>query len=499
MKGCIFGKDKWKGNIFNIDDEKRKDVMNCLLEDKAYDQSSIKNKTEETLVNRYADISKFIDDKRMDENKTNTFISYFLERLVLVELIITKDDTPMVFEVINDRGESLKSFEILKGKMVGALNKSDTEAFSNKWDIAISKLHDIENDFFIDYIKARFIFKRNSKLEASINQMYHRYIFDINDIADNLQFRKTDPQQITNIKDFIDKDLRYYSQLYSKIRGNNDEFLRYCNTILQFSGQYQIILSACDVDDSEEDNKINTIAKEYERLYMILRLNGAYDSNTFQEISYSLNEKIKNKDISEYHGVFDDAISQTIRERKQVATVSSLLDYSSFLQANYTNLDTRFLRYYLARVEQYICDSARQGAMKNSVEYIATKTGNKTAYHIEHILSHNETNRNYFNDDEDFELNRNRLGGLLLLKDRDNISSGNEEYIDKLKTYSSGLVLGHSLCEDFYHANKNMEDFNKELKIKCGLEFESINVFDKVALEKRNKLLYNLTKLIWDI
>lgn len=498
LKSCIFGKDKWKGNVFRLDHEKRVAVMNCLLEEKPYTES-FKNKTEETLVGRYADISKYIDDKKMDEQKIDTFISYFLERLVMVELSITKDDTPMIFEVINDRGEALKSFEILKGKLVGALSKTDTENYSQKWDTAVAKLHEIENDFFIDYIKAKFVFKRNSKIEASINQQYHRYIFESNEIADSLQFRKTDKNQLKNIKCFIDSDLRYYSKLYSKIKSNKDEYLKYCNGILQFSGQYQIILSACKVDDPEEDKKISIISKEYERLYTILRLNGAYDSNSFQEISYSLNEKIRDVAISDYRQVFDAIITDAIKERKQIAVVNSLLDYTSFLRMGYTTLEQRFLRFYLARIEQYICAEARQGAMKDSVEYIATKTGYKTGYHIEHILCHNETNLSYFKDEEDFESHRNLLGGLLLLKDRDNISSGNEEYEDKLKTYSSGLVWGHSLCQDFYHANKDMDDFNAQFQKEYGMQIHAIDKFDDKALEERNKLLYQLTKIIWEI
>ena len=127
LRECIYARDMFQGNIFCIDNEKRKDVMQSILDGIEYDKP-FKNKTEETLASRYTDISKYIDSKSMDENELTAFIYYFLNRLVLVELSIQKDDTPMVFEVINDRGEALKPFEILKGKMIGLLAKSDTEA-----------------------------------------------------------------------------------------------------------------------------------------------------------------------------------------------------------------------------------------------------------------------------------------------------------------------------------------------------------------------------------
>lgn len=500
LKECIYGRDKWKGNIFRLDHDKRHMMMDKILNGDNEVPKEFKNKTEETLWNRYVDISKYIDDKNMDSKKLDTFISYFLERLVLVELTITKDDTPMIFEVINDRGEALKPFEILKGKLVGALDKNDTEKYSDLWDKAMSRLFGMEDAFFVDYLRSRFIFKRNSKIESSINNAYHRYIFESNDIGQSLAFRKTDKNQIVNIKGFIGESLPYYSKLYAKTRNNElkDEFLAYISNIHDLKGHFAIILSACEINDPQEDEKIRKIAREYDRLYMLLRLNGVYDSNAFQEISYNLNGMIQGKTIDQYRGLFDEALKEAIGERRSKESITTLLDYATFKTMGYHNIEKRALRYFLARVEKYICDGIKQN-MQDTVEYISTKTGNKTGYHIEHILSHNDTNRAYFDTEEEFETSRNQLGGLLLLKDLDNISSGNEEYADKLKTYSAGLVWGHTLVDAFHHVNKDLEAFNEELYSKCGNQICPIAVFDKDALEQRNKLLYEIVKIIWEI
>lgn len=500
LKDCIYGRDKWKGNVFRLDHDKRHRVMDMILNGETMAPENFKNKTEETLWNRYIDISNYIDGKNMDSKKLDTFISYFLERLVLVELTITKDDTPMIFEVINDRGEPLKPFEILKGKLVGALDKNDTESYSNTWDDSLSRVFNMEDDFFVDYLRSRFIFKRNSKTESSINNAYHRYIFENNDIGQSLGFRKSDKNQISNIKDFIGNCLVYYSRLYSKIRNNTikDEFLNYLSDIHNISGHFPIILSACEIGDALENEKIRAIAKEYDRLYVLLRLNGVYDSNSFQEISYNLNESIKGKTIAEYRDLFNAVLEKTISDRKNKSNITSVLEYSTFKSMGYDNIEKRALRYFLARVEKYICDGMNQN-MKDSVEYISTRTGYKTGYHIEHILSHNDVNRSYFASDEEFEIYRNQLGGLLLLKDADNISSSNELYEDKLKTYSAGLVWGHTLCVDFHHINKDLDAFNSFLLQKSNEQIRPIKVFDKEALEERNKLLYEIVKLIWEV
>ena len=465
LRDCIYAKDQFKGNVFCIDNDKRKNVMQCILDGSEY-QDAYKNKTEETIIERYEDISRFIYDRQL--------------------------------EVINDRGEALKPFEILKGKMIGLLSKSDTNKYSEKWDAALNRISGREDNFFADYLKSQFVFKKNASLEKQIINSYHRYIFDYNDIANKLSFRRADKKHHENIKLFINNELDYYTSLYAKISTCGDEFVQYNLNINDISGLYQQIMAACDVNDELTDEKIHAIAKEADRLWVLFVLNGIYDSNDFQDVSYRLNGKLKGLDMASYREVYDEIIMQSIREKRNVSGEVSLLDFNSFLRKNYTNTNRRFLRYLFSRVEKFICEHTNQN-MQNDIYYISTKTGNKTGYHIEHILSENEKNRGYFKDVEEFEDQRNLLGGLLLLKGLDNISSGNEEYSDKLKTYSNGLVWGHSLCEDYYHANKDFDKFNKELSDKCNVGFKAYSVFDQNALMERSRLLYEIVKVIWEV
>lgn len=51
-------------------------------------------------------------------------------------------------------------------------------------------------------------------------------------------------------------------------------------------------------------------------MYMLLRLNGAYDSNSFQELAYRINGNIRGKAVEEYRQVFDDILREAISERK---------------------------------------------------------------------------------------------------------------------------------------------------------------------------------------
>ena len=334
-----------------------------------------------------------------------------------------------------------------------------------------------------------------------INNAYHRYVFESNnDVANGFGFRIFDKNHLYNIKRFIKEILPYYCSLYAKITSNsiNNEYLSYLSNAHKIAGQYGIIMSACALNDKEELEKIDIISFEYDRMCMLLRLNGAYNSNTLQDLTLALHKDLKHKHMSEYRAVFDGLLSETLKEHRSSTNLETLLSYNNFKRCGYGTIETRALRYFLARVEKYICDSMSM-KMIDTLEDIVTKTSRVNGYHIEHILSRNETNKSYFNTEDDFEQHRNQLGGLLLLKGLDNISSSNEEYVDKLKTYSAGLVWAHTLCEDFYHVNAGLKTFNNKLRNKIGFTIEPINVFNAEALEKRNKLLYEIVKDMWNI
>lgn len=494
---CICGKD-WKKNVYRIDNDKRKRAMDAVFKNVEFEKP-YQNQTEQTIIERYKDISDYIDKRCMDAKKLSALIYYFLYKLVLVELSIdNQDDTAMVFEVINDRGEALKPFEILKGKLIGALNKNDTDSFSDKWDESMQTVNGQEDNFFITYLKSRFIYSRNSEKEKKINNEYHRYIFEQNDEANVLCFRKTDANRIDSIKTFVENDIVYYSRLFAKILKNENDYLKYSNNILQLDGQYQSILAACSINDPEEETKILLVSKEYERLYMLLRMNKVYESNDFHGISYSLNEKLKNLPVSEYRNTFDNIVKNEIATKTNVniSSVNSVLDYSKFSQLSYSP-ETWFY-YMLARVEDFICKRINIKP-ENDVSYVSTKHSNVYGYHIEHIFSDNDENRTYFNDEQDFLNRRNNIGGLLLLKGRNNISSGNESYSKKLKTYSNGPVWGKTLCSNFYHANLDFIEFNNELKSAHGVEFVPYDIFNVQAMEERCRLLYEIVKLIWEV
>lgn len=495
LEDCLFGYN-WHDEVYFLDNDKRHRAMDYIINSMPIDEPYT-SPTEKNLVERYNDISAYIDQKDFDEKQLVAFIYFVLNKLVVVELDIERyEDTPMIFEVINDRGESLKPFEILKGKLVGALPKVDSQLFSDMWDSAMNDIQGNEDAFFATLIKAKFLQTRDSGKETCVNNEYHRYIFEDNDEARALGFRKQDDNRIENIKRFIKGELKYFVKLYATMLNCRDVNMRYCREIFDVNSQYQLIFAACDVDDPDEKDKITSICKEVDRLNMLLRLNSIYESQKYQDIVYKIASLIKGKPLNEYRDLFNSVLIDEIKERKAVTDQNvDLLDYGSFKKLTYNT--SRYFYYLFARVEDYICKEINVQP-QNDVFWMSTKHS-KNGYHIEHIFSDNPTNIAYFETEDDFREKRNGVGALLLLKGSDNISSGNEDYVDKLQTYSHGPVWGHTLCEEFYNSNVDFALFNKRLQEKTGVSFRAYpEEFTPNDMEERCKLLHELARIIWE-
>ena len=132
--------------------------------------------------------------------------------------------------------------------------------------------------------------------------------------------------------------------------------------------------------------------------------------------------------------------------------------------------------------------------MRATMEDLVTKTGSKNGFHVEHILSYNEENLVNFGNNEDlFEQERNRLGGLLMLKGKDNISSGNEIYAKKLKTYAQTLLWNETLREDSYKSKLDTAIMQK----KYSFNLRHLDRFGPDELEYRHRLLFDISSQIW--
>jgi hypothetical protein len=481
----------WEGETFWMGPGTREDILEALYEGTLpdYEESDV---TAKNMATNYSEvIDGYLSDELSTKHRLETFILYFLYRVVLVNLNVRKTDVPMVFEVINDRGVRLDPHEILKGKLLGRIHKSEVEKYHDIWQdhVEVLDADDQADDFFETYLKARFAEDRDDG--QRFNDEYQRLLFE-DEFNDELRFR----DDAGAVKQFIEDELTYHVDLYNRVDELADDYhdgyphVRF-NRLNRMGGQDILILAACEQEDPHEDQKVKVISREFDRLYTLLQLNSAYDSNRFADTIYDIRPELIDTPVEEYRDIFDHYLFSLIEEQRGVEP-DSPFNYRYFRSLGYDNLNQRFIRYFLTRIEKFISDGIGRD-VQDSYWNLIRSHGKKKGYHIEHILGHNQENEAKFEDEEEFEQERNRLGGLLLLKGRNNQSSGNERYEDKLGTYSGTLYWNQSLDSGFYKSKLNHEDFFH----RHDLDFRPVDEFDKDAIEYRTRLLFEMAKIIW--
>ena len=451
--------------------------------------------TAQNMVKNYTTISACLDRELQDMHCFETFVFYFLHRLVLINLAVDQTDVSMVFEVINDRGVRLRPYEILKGKLLGQIRKIelDSGGYNGIWEDRAAKINAFKEDeldnFFRFYLKSKFVSTR--KEGQRFDGDYHRAMF-----APDMDGQLGLLHNPLKVKTFLKGDFSYYTNLYIKIakayrEGGKAFPAVYYNALLDIDAPFHLILSACVPNDPDEDIKIQTVAYEIDRYFSLLQLQSAYDSNEFADSLFRISEVIRGKGLEILRPAFDSTLMAMIAARRNVQTVEPL-SYSSFKQTG-INLNTRFKRYFFARVDEFLASKVNLNPV-HPIADLVSKTGPKTGFHVEHILSWNDENRALFDgDDERFEQERNRLGGILLLKGKDNISSGNEPYSEKLKSYAGTLRWNETLRSDSYKSKLDMITIKNEVLP----ELEPFDMFGPEELEARHKLLFKLVGLIW--
>jgi hypothetical protein len=451
--------------------------------------------TAQNMVKNYETISAWLDKELKDKHCFETFVFYLLHRLVLINLAVEQTEVSMVFEVINDRGVRLRPYEILKGKLLGQIEKIelDNGKYNDLWERKAAEINVFKEDeidsFFRFYLKAKFAATRREG--QRFDGDYHREMFapDMDKCLGLLR-------NSAKVKTFLKGDFTYYTNLYIKLRRayaqDQKEFrATYFNALLDLDAPFLLALSACVQNDPLEDEKIKRLGKEIDRYFSLLQLQSAYDSNEFADSLFRVSEAVRGEPPESYRSAFDTQLKAMIAARRNVQDAAPL-SYPAFKQTG-INLNTRFKRYFFARIDEFLAENLNLNP-KHPITDLVTKTGAKTGFHVEHILSWNDENKKLFDGDEErFEQERNRLGGILLLKGKDNMSSNNEAYTKKLRSYANTLYWNETLRADSYKSKLDMN----ELRARYKLDLKSFDKFGPEELEARHRLLFEITKIIW--
>lgn len=484
------------------------------------------DETQKRLQENFSTISHYFDlffksnsdPSGLDMVKLTYYITYLLDRVSIVEIRIERqDNVAMIFEVVNDRGLGLKPYEILKGKLIGNLPMKEKEEANQIW-VSLQDLYygtQLKNateasidldDFFRMYFRAKFA--KSADEYKAFESDYHYEIYRRPELR--AHFGEFKEHQV--IFHRIKNDVQYFCRLYQELRVDYSQTRPHLfyNKLLEQNQQYLLILSAVQLNDSEREEKIRVISAKFDQLHVILRILGAYESNSFQRLIYILNENLRNKNVQECVKIFDEQIIKTLKEEKRlnqdfVGSIADIFIYERFKGAR--NSATNFSKYLLMRVDRWMSDFLDKpsycGAPFLEVEERFNKS-NRRRYgmHLEHMYAYNDVNRALFKDAQTgifdeavFEQTRNLMGMVLLLKDLQNISSNNDLYNNKLTDYEMSdmvwnqLLAGHLPSVDLKALPKQFQN--------AKVDADPDGAFPKDEVDKRQRLFFEAVKMIW--
>jgi len=496
VKNLIVGNTEYGFNFW-MGFRDRKTALEDIFNNNLDYKKKAKNISEKNIYENYELLYKLLEQKFTNQHRLHMFISYFNERILLIETEIDKDkDVAMVFEVINDRGVPLKPYEIIKGKLLSQIEIGDREKYVNIWENQINMLYEMGeghiDNFFSLYFRGKYSLTAE-KYQLLEQSRYHKTIF-IEEFDDIIQLKDNE----ANVRIFVESVLPYYATLYIDMMNYSNEYNSdfesiYFNALNDQNGQYVLAMSAMKLNDEDCKEKLKNISYQFDRLFSLLNLMNCYKANEFNNSIIGLLPQIRDKNNKEITELFHKCLIASLCKNYDILTLDSPYRYDFFKNVGYTTFGARFLRYLFARIDHYISDNSDLPEF-GSYYQLVIQTKGRDKYHIEHIITNNEKNISLFTDEDEFNLQRNRLGALLLLKGKDNESSGAELYEEKKKTYNViGTYYAKTLLNDMYHKKVEFVNFNNNKQ----LGFKPLNTYGKNEIEERHKLLFKLIKLVW--
>jgi hypothetical protein len=99
-------------------------------------------------------------------------------------------------------------------------------------------------------------------------------------------------------------------------------------------------------------------------------------------------------------------------------------------------------------------------------------------------------------DEAKFSQTRNLLGMVLLLKDKQNLSSNDEIYRDKHDTYSKSNLIWNELLVG-HMSSVDTTNLPAELRVEAVKPVDSDGVFPLAAVDGRQRIVFEAIKRIW--
>ena len=484
--------EKFGEKSFNLDVEDRNSVMQALLEGETPNTHE-HSQSVQNIAGRYENIADHFPEE-VAEKALPYFADWLLENVHLVEIEAYSDeDAYTIFETMNDRGLSLSLPEMLKGYVLANITHEDHQiAINTAWKghMQALKAHgdDEDSDFFKNWLRARYAESIRPGKKGAENKDYERIGSEfhrwVRDHKENLGLK--DSNDFTR---FVKQDLDFYARQTLAIRKaartltDGWESIRY-NEDRGFTLQTQLLLAPLTPSDSAEiiHKKVALVA-DFLDIWLARRV-WNFRTTAYSSVKYTiftLTRELRGLDLS--------GISAFLTEQLELQSET----FASEPRFRLHKQNYRQVRHILARLTHWV--DTECGQVSHFEDLISQ--GKARPFEIEHIWA-NQYDRftEMFSHPNDFDAERNRIGGLLLLQRGVNQSLSDATYEAKRDAYAahSENLFARTLHPMAYENNPS---FNK-LRRETGLPFAAYENFGVEEQTERQELYIRIAEWVWN-
>lgn len=167
------------------------------------DAEQIRGEAKMRIVENARHLANRVDD--IDPDKRRKLLTFMIQRCFLVVVEASDQDSAYrVFSVLNDRGVNLSPTDILKADIIGAINKSERETYTETWEEIEASLG---RDRFRDLFAHIRMIHRRTKLAGTLDAEFHTYVL-------GKDWQKQNPGRAA---EFINQTLKPMSDTYLQV------------------------------------------------------------------------------------------------------------------------------------------------------------------------------------------------------------------------------------------------------------------------------------------
>lgn len=499
IESLVFS-EKYGQKSFNIQVEERKQCLEKLFLEGGYDPHSDDDESTINMARRYSDISEAFPDE-LQGKAFPYFLDWLKYNVILVEITAYSDDNAYtIFESMNDRGLNLTSTEMLKGFILSRFREAtDREKANRFWKEAIQSLHGYSKEedqkFFQAWLRSQYADTIRQGKAGSLNEDFEKIGTRFHSwFRDNLGKIGVSADSPDEFRKLLHEEMKFYLRAYVDIldaqteeKAGLEHVFYHCNWGIADSLGFPLMLAPLMLaplkssdNDEVKRQKINEVARFMETFAVRRSINFRnFGASSIRYTMYSLVKELRGKDLDSLRAVL----------RNKLAEMPETWDGVSKFRLH--GMNRQFVKFLLARITGFI--ERQSGAAVNFSTYFVS-AGAKP-FEIEHIWADKfDEHRDEFEQKDEFDTYRNRIGDLVLLPQGTNQSYGAMPYTEKVRHYLRENLLVKSLHSETYENNPNFSN----MALRLGISFRHHETFGKEDIDERQKLIKRICEVIWN-